>query len=642
VGGGVLGVGAGSAQATDTIITLPGTYFTQMVADTQDGNSYLFIAADGEIIVADLAGKQVTTLDAGDGIGALAVSPSGATLYASDAGSGSVAAITVSSIAGGTLAQAFYPLTAGDTPGSLAVQSGKVWVGYSTTTDAVTTWQVGAIDPADGGTFEAAAAPGTWATEPLLAADPDDTGVLVSVDHESPALAESYQTTTDPATPLAAQAELGGGSCNYLAQVAVIPGGKQFAAACMGAGVDAYNTANLGEANSYNANGAGTSLTVGVAVGADGVVAVSNRTDIYLYKAGGTLLSTLAIGAKDEITEANGLAWLEAPDGPALAAAYGVGDGYPYSVEIFDQAEGLPAMTFTATAKTSFGHPIALSGTAVLPSGAAGTSKVTITRSGPGGTVTLPAVTPSSTGAFKTTDTPKTAGTYTYTATVGAASASATAKVAQDIPKLSLSPASSTVSYKTVVHVIATLGPTHVSRSLTIYAEVNGTGKDKVIASGKVNAKGQLAVAYTASQSTTFRVAYAGDADDAAVQASAVLSVRASVQERLSGQYGTKKSGGQTYLLYHRTSKVTVAIVVTPGHPGACVEVETQEFYQGAWHASAKTGCATLGHASTATVSLAVSKETLGSPYRIRADYLSDSPGNASGASGWQYIMVEK
>jgi hypothetical protein len=555
VGGGALAVGGGSAKA-DTIIPLPGslTYLTQTVPDTLDGNSYLFISANGAIIVTSLAGKQLATIDSGDGIGGLALSADGGTLYASvtsGADAGSIAAITVSSIASATPEQAFYPLAAGDQPGSLAVQSGKVWVSYAATVDKVATVSIGAIDLADDGTFEPAAAPGSWTSALQLAADPKDAGVLVAVDHESPAEAATYKTATDPATPLAAQGELGSGAtaCSYLAQVAVMPGGKQFAAACMGAGVYAYNAANLSEAASYNANGAGASLSVGVAVNADGTVAVSNRTDIYVYKPGGALLSTLEIGTGDEITEGEGLAWLDTPDGPGLAAAYGVGDSPPYAVEIFDQAEGQPMVTLTARAKTSFGHPIALSGTSLLPSGAADAAPVTITRRGPGGTVTLPAVTPSGSGAFTVTNTPKAVGTYTYTATVGAISASATARVIPDIPE---------------------------------------------------------------------------------------------VRETLSGQYGTRKSGGRTYLLYHRAGKITVVTAVTPGHPGGCVEVEMQEFRKGAWHASTKTGCATLSPGSKATVHLTAGKATLGSPYRVRADYLSDSPEDASSASGWQYIMVEK
>jgi hypothetical protein len=554
VGGGVLAVG-GSAEA-DTIIPLPGslTYLTQTLPDTLGGNSYLFISGNGEIIVTNLAGKQVATIDSGDGVGGLALSAGGGTLYASvtsGADAGSVAAITVSSVASAAPEQVFYPLAAGDQPGSLAVQSGKVWVSYAATVDDVATVRIGAIDLADDGTFEPAAAAGSWTSAPQLAADPDDTGVLAAVDHQSPAEAATYSTATDPATPLTAQGELGSGAtaCGYLAQVAVMPGGKQFAAACMGAGVYAYNTANLSEAASYNANGAGASLTVGVAVNADGTVAVSNRTDIYVYKPDGALLNTVEIGTGDEITEGEGLAWLDTPDGPGLAAAYGVGDSPPYAVEIFDQAEGQPMVTFTARAKTSFGHPVTLSGTSLLPSGAADTAPVTITRSGPGGTVTLPAVTPSSSGAFTVTNTPKAVGTYTYTATVGAISASATARVIPLIPQ---------------------------------------------------------------------------------------------VREALSGHYGTRKSGRTTYLLYHRAGKITVMAAVTPGHPGGCVKVEMQEFRKGAWHASTKTGCATLSRESKATVHLTAGKAQLGYPYRVRADYLSDSPDYGSGATAWQYVMVEK
>jgi hypothetical protein len=252
-------------------------------------------------------------------------------------------------------------------------------------------------------------------------------------------------------------------------------------------------------------------------------------------------------------------------------------------------------------------------------------------------------VTPSGSGAFTVTDTPKAAGAYSYTASVGpVSSAAVTVKVPKNVPALSLRLDRSLVGYKTLVHLTAALGRTDGSRSLTIYAEVNGSGKDTVIASGKVSAEGQLAVAYTALESTSFRAVFGGDAEDAAVQASAALSVSARVQAALSGQYGTRKTGGVSYRLYHRAGKVTVAITVTPAHPGGCVELQTQEFYRGRWHASATTGCATLNRASRATASLTAAKLRLGYPYRVRAEYLSKSAENASADSGWQYFMIEK
>jgi hypothetical protein len=217
----------------------------------------------------------------------------------------------------------------------------------------------------------------------------------------------------------------------------------------------------------------------------------------------------------------------------------------------------------------------------------------------------------------------------------------AKATVVKATPALTLTPASSTVGYRSVVHLTATLGATHGNRTVTISAHVNG-GKSKVIASGKVSGNGRLSVAWTALKSATFSAAFAGDADDAAAHASAAASVRAQVAETLSGQYGTKKSGGTIYRLYHRAGKVIAAATVTPGHPGECVKVELQQFANGAWHASSTTACTKLSAASKATVRLSLGKAQLGTPYRVRADYVSSSKQNASGGSAWQYLMVEK
>ena len=649
--GGVVLAGSGTSARADTVISLPAsvTYLNQTLPDTLGGNGYVFIAANGEIIVCNVAGQQVTSIDAGNGIGALALSADGATLYASvgsGANAGSVAAITVSSIASGPPQQTFYPLAAGDQPGSIAVQSGKVWVSYSTTVDAVTTTQIGAINLANNGTFEPAAVPGTWDKSVDLAADPQDTGVLAAVSFDSPAEAATYDTTTDPATPLAAQGDLGtgGNACTYLGEVAVVPGGQRFAAGCDGpASVQEYSTADIATGvAAYNANGGGTSQAIAVAVDTDGTFAVANRTSVYVYKADGTLLNSFAITAGNKTDEAYGLEWVDTAGGSGLAAVSQSVATKAYMVQIFSKAKLLrPTVKLSATAKTSFGKPVKLTGTSLLPGGGADTAKVTITRSGPGGTVSLPAVTPSSAGAFTATDTPTAVGSYTYTATSGATSATAKATVVKDTPALTLIPASSTVGYKSVVHLTATLGATHGNRTVTIYAQVNG-GKKKVIATGKVNSKGQLSVAWTALQSSTFSVTFAGDADDAAVTASATASVRAQVTQTLSGQYGTKKSGGTTYRLYHRTGKVTVAATVTPGHPGECVKAELQVFANGTWHASTTTACTKLSAASKATVSLALSKAQLGVPYRVRANYVSGSKTNASGNSAWQYVMAEK
>jgi hypothetical protein len=152
---------------------------------------------------------------------------------------------------------------------------------------------------------------------------------------------------------------------------------------------------------------------------------------------------------------------------------------------------------------------------------------------------------------------------------------------------------------------------------------------------------------FTASDIPKAVGTYKYTATSGTVSASATAKVTQEipqVRETLSGQYGSRKSGRTTYLLYHRGGKVTVTVVtaVTPGHPGGCVEAKTQEFYKSAWHAIGMTGCAKLSPASKAAVHLTVAKPRLGYPYRVQADYLSNSPRYASGASAWQYFMVEK
>jgi hypothetical protein len=562
---GLVTAGAGSVRAADTTISLPAsvTYLTQTLPD-RVGNggdlTYLFVAANGAILVYNPAGTLLATLDAGDGIGGLAVSDNGETLYASVASgahAGSVAAINVTASITAP-AQTYYPLAAGDQPASLVVQSGKVWVSYSSTANAVTTVHIGAIDLANGGKFQAAAAPGSWTSGLDLAADPGDNGVLVAVADQSPAEAATYDTKTSPATTLAARGDLGSGgtACSYPGEVAVVPGGAKFLAGCDGpSSVIGYATADIktGVA-AYFANGGGTSQAIATAVDrGSGLVAAANRTTAYVYQPDGKLTGTLTIPAGNKIDEGFGLEWTDVAGVPYLTAVYQSTTTKAYAIELAGEAPP-----------------------------------------------------------------------------------------AQHTPTLKISPASTTVNYATVVHVTATLGKTSASRALTIYAEVNGSGKQTVIAAGQVNAKGQLTVAYRAARSTTFEALFKGDAGDAAVHASTVVAVRAKITQALSGAYGSKKSGQTTYQLYHRTARLTAAITVTPAHPGACVALRVQEFTKGAWRAAAETACTKLGKASKATINLALAKDQLGIPYRVRSDFTANNKTNASNNTPWQYFLVEK
>jgi streptogramin lyase len=80
----------------------------------------------------------VATIDQGDGVEGMTLSPDGETLYVALAATDEVAEIDIASIKTDPTApaQTLYPLTQGDVPYSVAVQSGEVWVSYNVGTNA--------------------------------------------------------------------------------------------------------------------------------------------------------------------------------------------------------------------------------------------------------------------------------------------------------------------------------------------------------------------------------------------------------------------------------------------------------------------------------------------------------------------------
>ena len=213
--------------------------FHQILAD--DAAGYVFISegtvADygpgaGGIVVTDLSGRYVTTLDTGDDAKGLALSPDGKTLYAALAATNAVGVIDTATLTQTTT----YPLaTAGTAPYSLALQSGKLWVSYDVAASglapkhgAIGDFDLSAANPAfdtqpvmDGASAEYFA----WWSAPNIAADPANTGVLVAVNGGVP-LVVSYKVAADPVTKLSWGA--GAGVCAPApGSLAVLPGGSQ-------------------------------------------------------------------------------------------------------------------------------------------------------------------------------------------------------------------------------------------------------------------------------------------------------------------------------------------------------------------------------------------------------------------------------
>jgi hypothetical protein len=427
-----------TAGRADSAATLPQlTGFHQMVVDSANGYVFLSEGISSEsllsgassstaIVVTDLTGTYITTLDAGDGVEGMALSSDGNTLYAALAATDQVAAIDVA--AGSIVAttttptQTLYNLGTGDVPYSVTLQSGDIWVSYDTTGTAGS-GGIGAIDPT-GPTFESSAVPAEfWYYAPDLAADPADSNVLAAAEPDTiPAAAYTFGTGTNPGTVLAsASAGLGNGSegttCSTESQLLVLSGGSQLVAACSyPAYVYTYSTADL--ANPVTTGpifkGPSTGKPNAVAIGSTGTVAVGFGSTIDVYQSDGTLLNVVSLPGAAGVANA-GLGW--SADGAELFAVTDSAGTYSLTVYGNPTVTG-STLTLSGPSSAVVDTSLTLTGTLTLVNGAAlpaGTT-VTITRSGPGGTTSPQSVTVASDGSFTFTDTPAATGNYTYVA----------------------------------------------------------------------------------------------------------------------------------------------------------------------------------------------------------------------------------
>ncbi len=430
---------ASSAQAAagvhaDTTASLPITSFGRIVADTAHGHLFLSSSSQNEILVTDLAGQQVATITGQDGVLGMALSPDGSTLYAALSADNAVSAIDTA-----TLQQtASYPLGSGNTPRDVAVQSGKVWVSYSNGTGgwpgAVGDINVGAASPA----FQTQAAMGGWYSAPDLAADPQDTGVLIAAQPGiSPTSVTSYNVSADPATVTAQSSYFQ--NCGNENDIAVAPGGSEFTLACgWPYNHYRYSTADLHQLGFYPT----TSYPDAVALDTSGDAAAGLDNiygpDLYIYHADSTTslnVFTLPGSSTDFTVARRGLAW--APDGSKLFVVLGSIANSPgsYSLQVIDNPTFTrSALTLTGPSAADITKPVTLTGKLTLggitpPAGTA----ITVTRwvsGGPDQTFTL---TTAADGSYTLTDTPPAVGQYTYTASYSGDANTASAAATQTV-----------------------------------------------------------------------------------------------------------------------------------------------------------------------------------------------------------------
>jgi hypothetical protein len=639
---------ATSSAATSGALPIAG--FHEMVADVASSHLFFSRGAQGKdasdtIVVTNLSGRLVRTIEGQTGVEGIALSPDGSTLYAALAGRDAVSAINTSSLE----VTGLYPLGSGNSPYDVAVESGRVWVSYSSKNGSF----VGAINPNDvpsPSAFTPLVLPSSFSSAPRLFADPDNSGTLLaSVPGAELATVASYDVATSPVTMWNGPTSLG--SCEFPADLAVTPGGGSFILSC-GNAQQQYNTYTFAETRRY-LSGSGQDA---VAIAPNGTIALGTRSapNVTVYRPGAkTPVNRFSQTGYQVGLAQFGLAW-SASSG-TLFAVYqypvlknGGVSSHAFRVLAYQDPERTAStITLRGTGSAVVGHSVSLTGRLTLSVGAPpARTTVTITRRQAGSPVVVRWTrTISSRGYFSLANTPPSPGTYTYTASYAGTSAlaptSATRRVVitRMASQLTLSVSAGTVNYRSAVTVTAHLNRALAGQIVLIYAQSFDSKAEHLLAIGLTNSRGAFSVRYVPSNSTTFTAVFRGSSQYQSATARRTVLVRAGVGESISGYTGSAYVGSTLYRVYQQTNTLVAGSTVVPDEKG-CVAFQIEENVGGHWQYDTTSRCIKLTAAGRASMRYGLS-DVPGGQFRIRADFKrAKDTTNVNGDSGWSYFLV--
>jgi hypothetical protein len=209
-------------------------------------------------------------------------------------------------------------------------------------------------------------------------------------------------------------------------------------------------------------------------------------------------------------------------------------------------------------------------------------------------------------------------------------------------PPISVSSPVTDNPYGASITITVTLGPTLADRRVSLYATPRGEAR-RLVAAGKVNAKGKWYPTYPITRTTTFTAVFAGDAHNRRNSASRTLGAYARVTDRIAGYHRTSK-GGVTEDIFRGRDTLTLYSTVAPNSRGECLEPETEQYDKGTgWDADTRYGCDKLDGASHDVAPFRLS-QAVGDRYRIRGDYRrgAKDTANLSEQGPWLYFEVVK
>jgi hypothetical protein len=157
-------------------------------------------------------------------------------------------------------------------------------------------------------------------------------------------------------------------------------------------------------------------------------------------------------------------------------------------------------------------------------------------------------------------------------------------------PQLTITTGAGTALYDSTIKVTAHLGSTDTKRTISIYAQLVGSGTRKLLKTAKVNGSGNLIISYPdATRNVIFTATFSGDAKYLVrpVSARVGVDVRVSMSER--GWCGSTKYDGATYQVFNGGNvylecyALNLAVNFTPAKPGETLELETEQWYGNMW-----------------------------------------------------------
>jgi hypothetical protein len=606
-----------------------------MLVDSVHG--HVFLALGDVVLVRDLAGGAVATIPNQQGASRMFLSDDSATLYVPLAAGHAVTAISTTTLT----ETARYDTGANTCPRSVAVTNAKIWFTYGCYFGL---GNLGVIDPnaTPAATVTLRKVDDDYAlTDPTGLVTPGS-GLLLSADmsYTSDGIEMRRIDVSTGNAVLSTPRNVG----NNLSDFALSADKAHVYTASENPFIlQAFLTTDLSADGTY---GESVPPQNSVTTASNGVVAAGSSYQyspaVHVYRADRSEIrsydwahGTPSTAGKSTVLAPAGLAF--AADGSRLYAV--TVDAYASNIVLHvltDPTKPPGVIGLTKPTSAAINQPITINGTLTsdlpIPAG----QTVEVERDSTYGTVALPSVTTSGTGAFTITDTVTQRGAYGYRAswagddTHAAGTTRITFAVKGLATSVSITTGAGPYSYGAKPLVVAHLGTTKV-RTLSLYAQPYG-GAKTLVKSGVVDGNGNLSLAYTITRHTTFTASFAGDDTYEPTYAAKALLSHASVGSALQGYYGT--SGA--YRLFHTSKDPTIVVSVAPNNAGTCMSYLSQRYYSGAWHNSTSVSCKVLDSTSHGKWILA-SSAPAGTLYRIRATFKGNSRNVATNGA-WQYV----